>query len=158
MAHFLFSAFADEASASVKEQIAACKKNGIDYIELRNCDGKNISDFTVDEAKELKKVLDEGGIRVSSIGSHYGKIEITDDFGPHFEAFKNTVEVAKILEAKYIRIFSFYFLNGESFDEYRDEVFHAWPPWLITQKKKAYSAATKTREAFTEIFPQDALK
>ncbi|MBQ6543660.1 MAG: TIM barrel protein [Clostridia bacterium] len=123
MAHFLFSAFADEASGSVKEQIVACKKNNIEFIELRNCDGKNISDFTVDEAKELKKILDEGGMKVSSIGSHYGKIEITDDFGPHFEAFKNTVEVAKILEAKYIRMFSFYFTKGESFEEYRDEVF-----------------------------------
>ena len=123
MARFLFSAFADEASKNIAEQIAACKKNGIDYIELRNCDGKNISDFTVDEAKALKAQLDEGGIKVSSIGSHYGKIEITDDFAPHFEAFKNTVEVAKILDTKYIRMFSFYFLNGESREEYRDEVF-----------------------------------
>lgn len=123
MAKFLFSAFADEASPSIAEQIEACKANGIEYIELRNCDGKNISNFTVDEAKALKKVLDEGGIKVSSIGSHYGKIEITDDFAPHFEAFKNTVEVAKILEAKYIRMFSFYFNNGESYEEYKDEVF-----------------------------------
>ncbi len=123
MARFLFSAFADEASASIAEQIAACKANGIDYIELRNCDGKNISNFTVDEAKALKKVLDEGGIKVSSIGSHYGKIEITADFAPHFEAFKNTVEVAKILGTKYIRMFSFYFNNGESYEEYKDEVF-----------------------------------
>ena len=123
MARFLFSAFADEASGNISEQIAACKKNGIDFIELRNCDGKNISDFTVDEAKALRARLDEGGIKVSSIGSHYGKIEITDDFAPHFEAFKNTVEVAKILGTKYIRMFSFYFLNGESREEYRDEVF-----------------------------------
>ncbi len=123
MARFLYSAFADEASASIAEQIAACKANGIDYIELRNCDGKNISNFTVDEAKALKKVLDEGGIKVSSIGSHYGKIEITADFAPHFEAFKNTVEVAKILGTKYIRMFSFYFNNGESYEEYKDEVF-----------------------------------
>lgn len=123
MAHFLFSAFADEASASVREQIEACKKNRIEFVELRNCDGKNISDFTVDEAKELKKVLDEGGLKVSSIGSHYGKIQITDDFAPHFEAFKNTVEVAKILGAKYIRMFSFYFTQGESYEEYHDEVF-----------------------------------
>lgn len=123
MAKFLFSAFADEASPSIAEQIEACKANGIEYIELRNCDGKNISNFTVDEAKALKKVLDEGGIKVSSIGSHYGKIEITDDFTAHFEAFKNTVEVAKILEAKYIRMFSFYFNNGESYEEYKAEVF-----------------------------------
>ena len=122
MAHFLFSAFADEASKVIKEQIAACKANGIEYIELRNCDGKNISTLTTEEAKELKKQLDEGGIKVSSIGSHYDKIEITDDFEPHFEAFKNTVEVAKILGAKYIRMFSFYFTKGESYDEYKDEV------------------------------------
>ena len=32
MAHFLFSAFADEASPSIAEQIEACKKNGIEYI------------------------------------------------------------------------------------------------------------------------------
>lgn len=123
MARFILSAFADEASADIREQIAACKQNGIGFIELRNVNGKNISDFTVDEAKKLKELLDSEGIGVSSIGSHYGKIEITDDFAPHFEAFKNTVEVAKVLGAKYIRMFSFYFRNGESFEEYHEEVF-----------------------------------
>ena len=54
MAKFLFSAFADEASPDILEQIDACKANGIEYIELRNVNGKNISNFTVEEAKELK--------------------------------------------------------------------------------------------------------
>ena len=123
MAKFLFSAFADEASADILEQIAACKANGIDYIELRNVNGKNISNFTVEEAKELKKLLDDNGIKVSSIGSHYGKIEITDDFEPHFEAFKQTVEVAKALETKYIRMFSFFFTKGQKIEDYKDEVY-----------------------------------
>ncbi len=123
MAKFLFSAFADEASPMISEQIEACKANGIDYIELRNVDGKNISNFTVEEAQELKKTLDASGIKVSSIGSHYGKIEITDDFAPHFEAFKQTVEVAKVLEAKYIRMFSFFFTQGQDRDEYKEEVY-----------------------------------
>lgn len=79
MARFLFSAFADEASKDIYEQIAACKENGITHIELRGVGGNNISDFTVEEAKELKKILDENGIGVSSIGSHYGKITIDDD-------------------------------------------------------------------------------
>ena len=123
MAKFLFSAFADEASADIHEQIAACKANGIEYIELRNVSGKNISNFNVEEAKELKKLLDDNGIKVSSIGSHYGKIEITDDFEPHFEAFKQTVEVAKVLETKYIRMFSFFFTKGQKIEEYKDEVY-----------------------------------
>ncbi|MCR5150018.1 MAG: TIM barrel protein [Clostridiales bacterium] len=123
MARFLFSAFADEASPAIPEQIKACQANGIDYIELRNVNGKNISEITAEEAKMLAQELSDGGIGVISLGSPYGKIEITDDFEEHFEKFKNTVEVAKILGAKYIRIFSFYFKNGESFDEYKDEVF-----------------------------------
>ena len=123
MAKFLFSAFADEASPDILEQIAACKANKIEYIELRNVNGKNISNFTVEEAEDLKKLLDENGIRVSSIGSHYGKIEIDDDFAPHFEAFKQTVEVAKVLGTKYIRMFSFFFTKGQSIEEYKDEVY-----------------------------------
>ncbi len=123
MAKFLFSAFADEASPSIVEQIQACKTNGIEYIELRNVDGKNISNFNVEEAKALKKTLDEAGIKVSSIGSHYGKIEIDDDFAPHFEAFKQTVEVAKVLDTKYIRMFSFFFTKGQNRDEYKEEVY-----------------------------------
>ncbi len=123
MARFLISAFSDEASPSLEGQIAACKANNVTHMELRGIDGKNISDFTVDEAKELKAKLDEAGMKVSSIGSYYGKIEITDDFEPHFEGFKNTVEVAKVLEAKYIRMFSFYFTEGEDYEEYKPEVF-----------------------------------
>lgn len=97
MARFLYSAFSDEAADSIDGQIAACKANGVTHMELRGVDGKNISEFTVDEAKALKEKLDANGMKVSSIGSYYGKIEITDDFEPHFEGFKNTVEVAKIL-------------------------------------------------------------
>ena len=121
MARFLYSAFSDEAADSIDGQIAACKANGVTHMELRGVDGKNISEFTVDEAKALKEKLDANGMKVSSIGSYYGKIEITDDFEPHFEGFKNTVEVAKILEAKYIRLFSFYCPSGKQ-ELYSEEV------------------------------------
>ena len=124
MAHFIYSAFCDESGEStVGGQIAACKKNGITHMELRGF-GKslNINNLTVDRAKEMKAEIDREGMKVASIGSGYGKIHIKDDFAPHFEAFKNTVEVAKILEAKYIRIFSFYFREEDSYEKYKDEV------------------------------------
>ena len=125
MAHFIFSAFSDESGeSSIRGQIAACKANGIAEMELRGFGNDlNINSMTVEQAKEMKKIIDEEGMKVSSIGSAYGKINIKDDFEPHFEAFKNTVEVAKILEAKYIRIFSFFFDEGDSYEDYREEVF-----------------------------------
>ncbi len=124
MAKFIFSAFCDESGENTIEgQIAACKQNAITHMELRGFGEElTVNALSMKQAKEMKSVIDREGMAVSSIGSAYGKIEITDPFEPHFEAFKNTIEVAKILGAKYIRIFSFYFTDGESYDEYRSEV------------------------------------
>ncbi len=120
---FYLSAFADEAGNSVAEQIDALKAHKMTHIEPRGLDHGNISVYTPEQAKELKKVLDDNGIGVSALGSPYGKIEITDDFSPHFEQFKRSVEVANILETKRIRMFSFFFTQGQSYEEYKDEVF-----------------------------------
>lgn len=124
MAHFVFSAFSDESGeATIGGQMAACKANGISCMELRGFgDAPNINNMTVDEAKIMKEEIDKEGMKVASIGSGYGKINIKDDFEPHFEKFKNTVEVAKVLGAKYMRIFSFYIDKGEDYGKYKDEV------------------------------------
>ncbi|MBE6814935.1 MAG: sugar phosphate isomerase/epimerase [Ruminococcaceae bacterium] len=123
MATFYLSAFADEAGGGIKEQIEALKAHGMTHIEPRGLDEGNISLYTEEQAKALKKILDESKIQISAIGSHYGKIKITDDFTEHFENFKNCVKVAKILGAKRIRMFSFYFSENEKFEDYKDEVF-----------------------------------
>jgi sugar phosphate isomerase/epimerase len=119
---YILSAFADEAADDLREQIGACKKNGVGFIEIRGVNGKNIGAITADEAKEIKKVLDESGMGVSAIGSPYGKIGILDDFALHLEAYKRTIEVAHILGTKYIRLFSFYIPEGGIRADYRQEV------------------------------------
>ena len=57
---FQLAAFADEADGALAKQITAMKENGIDYLEIRGVDGKNISNLTNEEAKEIKKRLDDG--------------------------------------------------------------------------------------------------
>lgn len=124
MAKFILSAFCDECGeSSIEGQMKYCQLNDITHMELRGFGSElNINNLSVSQAKEMKKKIDAAGMKVGSLGTKYGKISITDDFEPHFEAFKNTCEVAKILGTKYIRIFSFYFNNGERYDEYRSEV------------------------------------
>ncbi len=124
MVHFYYSAFSDESGeATLQGQIDQCKQNGITHMELRGFGkGPNINDLSVETAKEYREILDANGMKLSAIGSAYGKIKIKDDFAPHFEAFKNTIEVAKILGAKYIRIFSFYFDHDDDYAANRDEV------------------------------------
>ena len=123
MATFYLSAFADEAGGGIKEQIEALKAHGMTHLEPRGLDEGNISLYTEEQAIKLKKILDESNIEISAIGSHYGKIKITDDFTEHFENFKNCVKVAKILGTKRIRMFSFYFSENEKYEDYKDEVF-----------------------------------
>lgn len=122
MAEFILSAFADEGGKTIDEQIAVLKENNISYIEPRGIDGVSIADYTSEMAKELRKKLDDNGIGVSSVGSPFGKIGIREDFKPHFEKFKQCVENACILGTPNIRMFSFYFKDGEKREDYRDEV------------------------------------
>ena len=61
MAEFIFSAFADEAGGGLLSQIDALKANGLTHIEPRGLDEGNISLYSVEQAKELKKILDDNG-------------------------------------------------------------------------------------------------
>ena len=108
---FILCAFADEAAPDLDSQIAAMKENGIVGLEARSIDGENISDISPEKAREVKRKLEDNGLMLWSAGSPIGKVKITDDFPSHLEKLRHTIETARILEAKYIRIFSFY-LDG----------------------------------------------
>ncbi len=123
MAEFILSAFADEAGGGLLSQIRALKENNLTHIEPRGLDYGNISDYTEADCREMKMILDYNGIGVSALGSPFGKINIEDDFAPHFEKFKRGVENACILGTNNIRMFSFYFTQEQNPDDYRDEVF-----------------------------------
>ena len=106
------SAFADESADRIEGQIEALKRNGIPYLEIRNVNGKNVMDLTDDEAKEIKALLDEAGIKVWSIGSPIFKKDIALPAEQHLADARRGCELAKILGAGNIRMFSFY--NAET--------------------------------------------
>jgi len=108
MAVFRISAFADEYSPSLDRQIEGLTKFGIDLIELRGVDGKSVADLTPDEAKEVKKKLDDAGIKLSAVGSPLGKIDINGDIRAHMDLTRRICETANIMECGRIRGFSFY--------------------------------------------------
>lgn len=103
-------AFADEASFAIDAQIAAMQRNGLQGLEIRIVDGTNVSEISLEKAKEVRNKLDDAGMITWSIGSPIGKIHIEkDDFDAHLDKFKHTLEVAQILGAENIRLFSFFY-------------------------------------------------
>ena len=116
MAYDKISGFSDEIAVEVDTQFQVLNKLGIRYFEPRGIDGKNISALSEDEVGALKEKMGAYGISVSSIGSPIGKVKLSESFEEHFELFKNVVKTANILNAKYIRMFSFYH-DGEDWSE-----------------------------------------
>ncbi len=122
MAKYILSAFADEASPVLDEQIQALKEEGVTLIELRGVDGKNVSSLTLEEAAAVKAKLDAVGIRLSALGSPYGKASLGVPFDEHLALFKHGLELCKVLDCRRIRMFSFYPAEGVSPEDSREEV------------------------------------
>lgn len=130
MSKFVLSAFADEIEMDLNIQMDILEECGINHIEMRGVNGKGLVEHSLEEVKKIKQELDKRNFKISAVGSPIGKIQITDDFAPDLELFKHTLEIAKILEAKYIRMFSFFIPEGEEPAKYRDEVMKRWRKYL----------------------------
>ena len=122
MAKFILSAFTDEYSKMFDEQLIGMAENGLKYMEIRGVDGTNISEISVEKAKELKVKLDAHGMAVSSMGSPIGKIKVDDPMEPHLELLKHVCDLAHTFECDRIRMFSFFYPKEEGADKYRSVV------------------------------------
>ena len=129
------SAFADEYADSFEEQLAALNEFGIENIEIRFLNGKNISVLKRNEATEAKKKLDAFGINVSAIGSPIGKIQLDGDINDHLETAKRIFESANIFDTRYIRVFSFYAPNGKDIADMKSEVLYYLEKFVVLARE-----------------------
>ncbi|GMA65117.1 sugar phosphate isomerase/epimerase [Alicyclobacillus fastidiosus] len=116
------TAFADEISSDLTEQLDVLESTGIQHLEFRGVWNKNVLDLTDIELEKVRETIRAREFQVSAIGSPIGKILITDDFETHLTKFEHAIRVASHLDTKYIRIFSFFIPKGQKAEEYRNEV------------------------------------
>ncbi len=114
--------FADEISDDLETQLDTLGAEGIRHLELRAVWGKNVLKLSDDELAKVKQRLAQAGVGVSSIGSPIGKIPVTDPFEPHLQSFMRALQVAGMMGAPYVRLFSFFIPEGKDPAAYRDEV------------------------------------
>ena len=137
---YKLSAFADESSNAFSGQIDALKRNGFGFLEIRNLDGKNVTELTAAEARVLARVLEDDGLKVWSIGSPIGKIQIGDDFAAHTDLYRHTLDLAGEFGAKCIRLFSFFMPKGKAPEEYRDLVLERMAAFAQTAREYGITA------------------
>ncbi len=135
MSNVKLSAFSDEYAPPLREQLEGMTRFGIGHIELRHIGKRNVSVLTDEELREAKALLDEFGIGVSAIGSPLGKIRLDEDMDAHLETAKRVFETANLLDAKFVRMFSFYAPEGEDIHQKKSEVLAALEKMLLLAEK-----------------------
>jgi len=90
------SAFADEISANLDEQIAVLHSENIHFIDLRSVWGINVLDFTDQQVTEIKQKLDDQGIGIAAIGSPIGKVPLDSSFDEHLQRFERAITMASL--------------------------------------------------------------
>jgi len=121
------SAFADEISPSLSEQIATLKRENIAHVDLRGVWNTNVLDLSDEQAISIKESLEGHGIKVAAIGSPIGKVPVDSPFDEHLERFERAIKLAHLFGTPLVRIFSFYPPAGIASDNadpdtWRDEV------------------------------------
>lgn len=152
MRKFILSAFGDEMADNLKAQLDILEKFNVKYIEVREVNGKNIVEHSLEEVREVKKILDSRNFKVSSIGSPVGKVNITDEFKPHLKLFRHTLDIAEILESNYIRMFSFFIPKKENPEKYREEVLDRWYQFVkLAEGRKIILLHENEKEIYGDI-------
>ncbi len=105
---WILSGFTDEYAPEFPRQVEAACKYGMDGIEMRFVDGINVAEVSKETILECDRRLRDNGIAVCAIGSPLGKFNLSDDMDAYMETCRRVFEYANILDAKNIRMFSFY--------------------------------------------------
>jgi sugar phosphate isomerase/epimerase len=123
-ARMAVSAFGDEISDDLSEQLDTLVRLGIGFLELRGVWGKNVLDLTDEEVRTIASACEQSSVSVSAIGSPIGKSPIEAPSQQELDNLARAVEIALSLNVKMVRVFSFYPPDGttpKAYDEYIDE-------------------------------------
>jgi sugar phosphate isomerase/epimerase len=116
------SGFGDEIHPDPRIQCAVLLALGARHIEVRSAWGINIVDLDKERLGELWAAIRAEGMGVSAIGSPIGKSNLSDPIEFELTRLDNALRAADVLEARYIRMFSFWQTEGVPVEQMRDEV------------------------------------
>jgi len=104
----LVSAFADEISDDLTEQIAVLARNQVSFADMRGVGGRNVLDLSQREARAVRAELDRHGIAVASLASPVGKCPVDVPPGELRRRFERAAALAHIFGTPWLRVFSFF--------------------------------------------------
>lgn len=118
------SGFGDEIDADPVVQLSVLRALGARFIEVRSAWGTNVVALSDEQLSTLASLVSARGMGVSAIASPLGKVDYQSSFDDELHRLSAALRAAHALDARYIRIFSFYRPAGVPVTAIRDEVLH----------------------------------
>ncbi|MHA7269699.1 sugar phosphate isomerase/epimerase family protein [Arthrobacter sp. HLT1-20] len=116
------SGFGDEIDPDPKVQAAVLLALGASHIEVRSAWGTNVVELSDAQVSELKGILEDAGLKVSAVASPIGKVDVSLPASHEVERLRRIIEVAKALDTRYIRMFSYFRAADQSPHDIREAV------------------------------------
>ncbi|MCU1523198.1 MAG: sugar phosphate isomerase/epimerase [Microbacteriaceae bacterium] len=120
--NWTLSGFGDEIDADPAVQVAVLQALGANHIEVRSAWGTNIVDLEAEQLDALATLFSEREMGVSAIASPIGKVDVALPVQHEVDRLGSAIRAAKRLDARYIRIFSFFRAEGVEVAGIRDDV------------------------------------
>ena len=116
------SGFGDEIDDDPDIQSVVLQALGASHLDLRSAWGTNVLSFDDNQVARLRACLDQRAMRVAAIASPIGKIDIALPVEVSLASLERAIEMTRIFETSYIRIFSFYRAEDKTPEVIRDAV------------------------------------
>jgi len=107
---FKLGTFTDEISQDLAHACAVCNDFGVTGAEIRGVWNTNVRDLTDGQVREVKRILDDHGLVVCSIGSPFGKCELDnpEEVAEHMDILRRCADIGRELGCRLIRGFAFW--------------------------------------------------
>jgi sugar phosphate isomerase/epimerase len=104
------AAFTDEISHDLAHACDVCIEFGVEGAELRGVNQKGVHTWTDAEVREAKRIIADHGMVTASIGSPFGKCELTDadEVAAHMDILRRCGDIANELGCGLVRGFAFW--------------------------------------------------
>ncbi|MWV45911.1 TIM barrel protein [Paenibacillus sp. HJL G12] len=110
MANFKLGVITDEISQNIEDSIRIAKRYGLDGLELRSVDGKQMHRLSDQRVKEISAMIHDAGLQVCGLSTPVFKCNLKnkEEVAAHHRMLRRYAELARLLDARILRGFSFW--------------------------------------------------
>jgi sugar phosphate isomerase/epimerase len=159
-ATFRLSAFGDEISSDLAEQLQILVGLNVRGLDLRGAWSKNVAWMSDEDVAQVKQVCAQYGVKIACLGSPLGKSPLAEPLDVERANLTRLMAIGNALDTRYIRIFSFYpadISSNAQYDQHVPQVVERLGELACLAEKEGFILALENEKAIVTDTPERCL-